>query len=325
MGRVPLGKANKMSSVDAISALVLAGISCFVSAMTEEEEDLIEQSLGLEACRNSIESAVVKARVAVIKILSENNHIIEEHSKIIERLPDVTKQSPSFEKVNRERLRSLARIRLANDAISRAQEQMKRLPKDFQWLRVPMSPFDVPDASWLEEQLATLESKILDGATVYVYSHEGHGRCGVIAGCLLGRLYGLSANEALYRVQACHDCMHAELKRAQVVNCPQLPKQRDLVVEILNSTNRHFDGTIIRAVPDENGQPEAYLRAHVRGTPHGACSETTQKKLSTHIIGPLSAIALPNALLETSYHSVEALDSPKRPNFKLLREKREAL
>ena len=325
MGRIPLGKANKMTSVDAISSLVLAGVSVFVSLMLEDEEALVEQSLGLEPCRDSIESAVVKARIALIKIISENDHIIQEHSKIIDRLSDVTKQSPNYEKINRDRLKSLARIRLANEAISRAKEHMKRLPQEFEWMRAPISPFDVPDAPWLEQQLVVIENKMLQGKVVYVYSHEGHGRCGVIASCLLGRLYGLTANDALYRVQACHDCMHSEVKRSQVVHCPQLPLQRNLVTEILGSTNRHFDGTLVRSAGALDHAEEVIQRGHVRGTPLGVYSEVIEKKATSLTAELLSTTVSETAAAATAYLSTAQLETAARPLFKLLRQKREAL
>ena len=44
-----------------------------------------------------------------------------------------------------------------------------------------------------------------DGGSMYIFSMHGHGRVGIIGGCLLGRLYGLHANEVLSRIQRYHD------------------------------------------------------------------------------------------------------------------------
>ena len=45
-----------------------------------------------------------------------------------------------------------------------------------------------------------IERELRKGSAVYVYSRLGHGRAGMIAAVLLGRLYGLAAADALERV-----------------------------------------------------------------------------------------------------------------------------
>ena len=59
-----------------------------------------------------------------------------------------------------------------------------------------------------EALLASLkqtEERLREGRKVYIFSANGRGRGGVYAACLLGRLYGLHADDALSRLQIYHD------------------------------------------------------------------------------------------------------------------------
>ena len=70
-----------------------------------------------------------------------------------------------------------------------------------------------------------------------------HGRVGLLAGCLLGRLYGLTPAIALYRLQACHDSAVSEKNRLVPVSCPCDIVQRKLLADVLVLTNRPYEGT----------------------------------------------------------------------------------
>eukprot|EP00300_Choanocystis_sp_HF-7_P000115 c10099_g1_i1.p1 GENE.c10099_g1_i1~~c10099_g1_i1.p1 ORF type:complete len:1245 (+),score=232.27 c10099_g1_i1:42-3776(+) len=54
---------------------------------------------------------------------------------------------------------------------------------------------------FIKELLERLEG----GEVMYIHCRGGHGRTGTICSILLGRMYGLSAREAMWRVQAYHD------------------------------------------------------------------------------------------------------------------------
>ena len=75
-------------------------------------------------------------------------------------------------------------------------------------------------------------------------------RIGVVAACLLGRLYGMNAHDALYRVQASHDCMPCEFAREMSSPCPALTAHRYLVKQVLELANIPFNGIIVRSQTD---------------------------------------------------------------------------
>ena len=47
--------------------------------------------------------------------------------------------------------------------------------------------------------------RVLRGEVLYVHCWGGHGRTGVLAAALVGRLYNLPTGDALRYCQACHD------------------------------------------------------------------------------------------------------------------------
>ena len=75
----------------------------------------------------------------------------------------------------------------------------------------------------------------------------------MICGALLGRLTGLTAREALYRLQACHDATITNDALEIPVSCPQLTIQQRIVSELIDATNRHFAGVTWRSLtnPDK--------------------------------------------------------------------------
>lgn len=255
MGRAPLGNARKGSGVEAIAALVLAGCNCFVSAMEEEEEGALEKTLNVEPCSASIEHAAAKARIGVIKTITENNLLVDEQTKILNKTHEPLLSNPNYYRLHRDRLRITARIRLACQSMDRARSQLRKLPSSFEWVRMALSPIHVPLASDLEYLLRDIEQRIREGKVVYVYSKDCHGRAGMLACCLLGRMYGLSAQDALYRIQACHDCMEVECRRDEIVHCPQTPAQRSLVEEIVQTAYRSIEGAVTRSrLPQKNNE-----------------------------------------------------------------------
>ena len=52
----------------------------------------------------------------------------------------------------------------------------------------------------LDDLLPDLQARLAAGESVYLHCWGGRGRAGLVGACLLGRAYGLSAEEALERV-----------------------------------------------------------------------------------------------------------------------------
>ncbi|GBF96717.1 MAP kinase phosphatase [Raphidocelis subcapitata] len=72
-----------------------------------------------------------------------------------------------------------------------------------------VAPGAAPDADTLSDIVSDLSSRVRRGQGVYLHSRKGAGRGGAVGAALLVELYGLSADEALERVQRAHDTRNA--------------------------------------------------------------------------------------------------------------------
>ena len=67
----------------------------------------------------------------------------------------------------------------------------------------------VDGGCWKQKDLLKIldgvEAQLLSGHVVYLHCFGGHGRAGLVAACMLHRLYGMGAEEALRFVQRAHD------------------------------------------------------------------------------------------------------------------------
>ncbi|RLN80217.1 hypothetical protein BBJ28_00009876 [Nothophytophthora sp. Chile5] len=100
------------------------------------------------------------------------------------------------------------KLRLAEQQASKATKEATQLAgMQLEFLHFPMPQDGVPAReSALLTLLEQLETRLRDGKNLYAFSRLGHGRTGLLAALLLGRVYGITASEALERAQRLHDC-----------------------------------------------------------------------------------------------------------------------
>ena len=296
-------KSGATSRVDAVSQLVLAGLSTFVSLISEEEEAMMEKTssiplwkppseggLGIKSlrpvqdpydvdpgreyvpgkaiqdffgnivfeCKSLLKSVAVARRGEVenwnadIKL----NKVVEPRPKdlkmggelaIQQRLDQQKAWDAKKAMSDKEELRLRVRRDIALEHMEHAKRDVNSFPTAVsEFIRVPLKQDCAPNITEFMSLLWMLEDKILSGQRLYIYSLDGHGRVGLVCGCLLGRMYGLTPREALFRIQVYHDCIHAETRRQFTVNCPQLIDQQDLLRKVLLGTNRPFEGVTLR-------------------------------------------------------------------------------
>ena len=83
-------------------------------------------------------------------------------------------------------------------------ERLSKLP--MKWIHLAITDGDITDDGIMETLIEELLSDICKGRVLYIHCWGGHGRTGVVACLILARLYNLSAEDALRRVQWYHDC-----------------------------------------------------------------------------------------------------------------------
>jgi protein-tyrosine phosphatase len=94
--------------------------------------------------------------------------------------------------------------------------------------------FEIEDMGVADEESVDVFTNELvslynQGENMLIHCWGGHGRSGYIAAIVLGKLYNLTPQEALRRVQAAHDCRSGGIKSTS----PQHYTQFQQVVSIL--------------------------------------------------------------------------------------------
>lgn len=129
--------------------------------------------------------------------------------------------------------------------------------------------------------------RILDGQKLYVHCWGGHGRTGTLVAVMLGRLYGLSAPEALAYTQATHDAR----KCPQGVRSPQTSIQVEQVRRLLDNKEpgakalsyRWPTSPLIKD-PSDRGEAEATSHKEEHSSPSMPSKESMRKESKSPVI-----------------------------------------
>jgi len=116
-------------------------------------------------------------------------------------------------------------------------------PQKVNYLCYPVVKGGVPPSTkGFVHFLQDLEDRLRGGERLYVFSKDGNGRVGLVAGSLLGRMYGCPVPEAMWRLQFCHDCMRS-IKAGTSVNisCPSNIHQAHFVREVLTDRETEYE------------------------------------------------------------------------------------
>ena len=248
MGNIPYGKAEKKSQISAITEIMLNGINLFVSLLSEQEERSDQKIRKQKSIMKLIPLYHQKALYAIGSSVADTKMIIADFQLQLDALNLLEIYPENEKKIHIEKMRLIARIKVAGDKMRKGEMQKKKLPMKVKWVRKAVcgdaesyTPNDILPILWY------LEDQLSKGTNIFLYCDNMHGRVGMIAGCLLGRLYGLTLTNTLYRIQACHDCAKSEsyltTTKNPPVNCPNKSIYRGLIADVLELSNRPFEGT----------------------------------------------------------------------------------
>ena len=289
MGCIPWGRAHKRTQTSSITSLLLGGCDVFVSCMEELEEQDCEKRLNIQPISKMLKKAAAGARMAVDEVARNSRRVCEDMERKLKNIPVLEPTHADYEPMKKEMTRCKARVKLATEAKTRAQSEFERLPKVFEWIRVPLKSDECPTLQQILPVLWQLERKLSEGRSLYIYSREGHGRCGLLAGCLLGRLYSFNPTETLIRIQNSHDCAKREEGRAVPITCPQLQAHRNLITQVINHTNRPMMGIVYRSHSDPETKQDI-LNMPKKGTGLGLPYKDTPKVLQTVSTAPFANV-----------------------------------
>ena len=289
MGCIPWGRASKRTQTSSITTLLLGGCDVFISCMEEEEETECEQRLEIQPVAKMLKKAAAGARMAVDEVVRNSKRVCEEMERKLKNIPVLETTHADYASVKKELTRCKARVKLSKEARARAQGELERLPKVFEWIRVPLKTDQCPTINEILPVLWQIERKLSEGRSLYIYSREGHGRCGLLAGCLLGRLYSFNPSETLIRLQNSHDCAKREEARPVPINCPQLNSHRNLISQVIMHANRPMMGVVYRFHDDPETKHDI-LNMPKRGTGLGLSYNETPKTLQVNQSAPFANV-----------------------------------
>ena len=112
--------------------------------------------------------------------------------------------------------------------------------------------FPIPDGCSLtsDDTLVKLcediEARLRAGEKIYLFSRLGHGRVGLVGACLLGRIYGCKAEEALFRVQMYHDSKVSVKMSNRAFSSPQTVDQVSQVRRVLSLGQGCYTNLIVK-------------------------------------------------------------------------------
>ncbi|EQC35839.1 hypothetical protein SDRG_06591 [Saprolegnia diclina VS20] len=246
------------SRTDALTCILLEQIGTFVSLMAFDELRAFEAGLDppvLPAATPDgpfgFETQLLERHAKLNAELDRAVVAAQKYATSAAKSLQQAERDPSTEDFVRDLLlkkKSAADANLNTALANKARLQPIRI------LRCPLPPHSATPEAELLEILNQLETCLRDGENLYIFSRQGRGRAGMVAALLLGRLYGLSAQQALERTQRCHDAQKAVagLPSTRLVSAPESLDQIRLVHQVLSST-----ATIYEPVATYDG--DAYL------------------------------------------------------------------
>jgi len=100
---------------------------------------------------------------------------------------------------------------------------------ELEFLHYPIVDLSVPTMGQLDDIVTSSIERIQSGDVMYLHCWGGRGRAGTIGACIVGKMYGISADEALERVQRAFDTRNDGGRKS-----PETEGQRSLVKKYLS-------------------------------------------------------------------------------------------
>lgn len=262
IGPHPSGPARTTGKMDDVIgsgvALIQSNVRVFVDLCPATESSAQEAKLGArwkqyvdEGRRmreNDVSDLGCAMYIALQQVSEKLSRAIANATSALSRAKNELAACPRYddndlryEDAERDYFIALAKERMLMKDADKKGRQLKKLPESLEVVRYPIDEDDCgDDENVLLELCELIETRLRARQTVYVYSRRGHGRAGMVGALVLGRLYGLSAADALDRMQVYHDSRRAYRlanDESRVISCPQSLRQIAAVHRLLVHTD----------------------------------------------------------------------------------------
>ncbi|KAI9987545.1 hypothetical protein PInf_023586 [Phytophthora infestans] len=188
-----------------IRARVLAG-ACPIGPAFREARRLVSRTDFATSALIELDADVATASAVAVGSSGTKETRVRRASMSVQQLQEEDDTDEAKMREAREALQQ--KLQLAEQQAAKASQELARLGMmQIEFLYFPIKHDSVPDndklTSFLEEHV---EPRLRAGKNLYAFSRLGHGRTGIMSALLLGRVYGITASEALDRAQGVHDC-----------------------------------------------------------------------------------------------------------------------
>jgi len=241
-GCYPEGKARlkgrQPAHGDVAARILMSNIGTFFNLMEEEEEDAFSIRKGDNLAKNGYE--LLRRRYGFLKSQLQSSvkkgQLAVQNANIeVSNVPRYPTNDTRYKDAMLKLHEAVAKQGLCIKNLEQAKADLNHFAKEFQYIRFPIPEGkSLEDDSTLLNLCTNIEERLRKGEKMYIFSRLGHGRVGLVGACLLGRIYGCKAEEALFRVQMYHDSKVSVKMSNRAFSCPQTVDQVAQVRRILS-------------------------------------------------------------------------------------------
>lgn len=250
----------------------------------DHEIERFEKANQLDPLEQELRSAYLAVQKIIKNLLSQSENVLMTAETDLKAFFDKYKGKKVTPEIKLQTRQKLAACKVAYEGVKRMRSALAKLPSEFSYLRFPIKRAGTPTFRSLLSNLKSLEARVRDGHNLYIFSAEGHGRAGLVAGCLLGRIYGCPISEAIVRLQFYHDCRLSLVNKEVKVSCPATSEQNNLLYEILLHNEPAYSPYIRITGPPTDVCRKKEVRIRKRGCGDPILCEQIQSVVDVDIV-----------------------------------------
>ena len=255
-GSYPDGKARSKGRQpqhsDSLAQILMSGVGSFINLMEEEEEHAFEIRKGDHLAGQDIAEKLRRRfmflRSQLMSAVQKCQRSVQQENIEVAAMPRYIQSDSRYEEAMINLHEAVARQGLAIKQLERAKADLNHFAKEFVFERYPIKEGNiVENTENLVSFCENIEKRLREGEKFYIFDRLGHGRVGILGAILLGRIYGCTAEEALFRIQMYHDSKVSVQLSNRSYSCPQTVDQVAQVRQVLSLDAGMYSSLVMKS------------------------------------------------------------------------------
>jgi hypothetical protein len=255
-GCYPDGKARmkgrQPQHSDSLAQILMTGTGSFVNLREEEEERAFESRKGDHLAGQDIAEKLRRRfmlmQSQLMGAVKKCQLIVQQENIEVANMPRYVETDSRYKEAMLKYHEAVAKQGLAIKHLEKAKADLNHFAKEFVFERFPIKEgCSCSDNDSLVSFCENIEQRLRDGERIYIFDRLGHGRVGLLGAILLGRIYGCTAEEALFRVQMYHDSKVSVQVSNRSYSCPQTVDQVAQVKKVLSLEGGMYGTLVMKA------------------------------------------------------------------------------